>query len=65
MLKRFTMGFVVGFAIMYYYLFYGPGMTEDAVDWGEKAAANYRGDQHHELADQLLKRRKERRARNH
>jgi hypothetical protein len=55
MFKRFILGFVVGLALMHYYLNYGEEVVEDTANWGEGAASKYRGDTHHKLADELLK----------
>jgi hypothetical protein len=54
MLKRFLIGFTLGFAAMYYYIFELESSVTDTSKLFEGKAAQYRGDKAHDAARGLL-----------
>jgi hypothetical protein len=53
-MKRFVMGFVVGVALMYYYLHYGDEVKSTAFGWAQRNASRYRDDKAHQAAREVL-----------
>jgi len=53
-MKRFVIGFAVGLGMMYYYLHYGDQTWSDSAQWFNGAASNYRDDQQHRAAREVL-----------
>jgi hypothetical protein len=54
MLKRFLIGFTLGFAAMYYYIFELESSVTDTSKLFENKASQYRGDRAHDAARSLL-----------
>lgn len=54
MLKRFLIGFALGFAAMYYYIYELESSVKDASRMFENKASQYRGDREHDAARSLL-----------
>lgn len=54
MLKRFLIGFTVGFAAMYFYIYELDGTVRGTSKLFESKAAQYRGDRAHDVARDIL-----------
>lgn len=54
MLKRFIIGFTLGFAAMYYYIYELDATVKDTSLMFESKAAQYRGDKAHDAARNAL-----------
>ena len=52
MLKRFTIGFVVGIGLMYWYIHYSEETIAGAQRWMDRSASEYRGDRVHQALDE-------------
>lgn len=55
MLKRFLIGFTLGFAAMYYYIYELDATVKDTSKMFESKASQYRGDREHDIARDILK----------
>ena len=53
MFKRFMIGFMLGIGAMYWYINYYEQTFTDADQWMERSASHYRGDRHHQIADEV------------
>jgi hypothetical protein len=53
-MKRFTIGFIVGVALMYWYLNNGEAVEQFTRGWFAGAASKYRDDKAHSLAHDAL-----------
>jgi hypothetical protein len=53
-LKRFFLGFLLGIGIMYWYLHHSETTLEQARSWLARGASQYRGDEVHDKARQVL-----------
>jgi hypothetical protein len=56
MLKRFVIGFTLGFAAMYYYIYELDATVKDTSKMFESKASQYRGDKAHDAARDVLNR---------
>lgn len=56
MLKRFMIGFTLGFAAMYYYIYELDSTVKGTSAMFESKAAQYRGDKAHDAARNVLDR---------
>ena len=54
MLKRFMLGFLIGIGAMYWYLQDSGAAVDDARNWADTSASNYRADSHKQAADREL-----------
>jgi hypothetical protein len=54
MLKRFVIGFALGFAAMYYYIYELDGSVKGTSKLFERKASQYRGDRAHDAARDIL-----------
>lgn len=50
MFKRFVIGFTLGFAAMYWYIYESEGTLKETSRMFENKASQYRGDRDHEAA---------------
>jgi hypothetical protein len=53
-MKKFVIGFAVGFGLMYWYLENQARLFGDAEKWMEKSASGYRHDRMHDAANAVL-----------
>ncbi|MBI1813953.1 MAG: hypothetical protein HYR72_03145 [Deltaproteobacteria bacterium] len=53
-MKKFMMGFVLGFGLMYWYLQNADRVMAGADTWMQKSASGYRGDRVHQAAGEVL-----------
>lgn len=57
-MKKFAIGFAVGFGLMYWYLDNEARLFSDADKWMQKSASSYRHDRMHEAADSVIENKK-------
>ena len=53
-MKRFVIGFLIGVALMYYYLHQGDAVQTQIGRWFHGSASKYRGDSEHSAAREAL-----------
>jgi hypothetical protein len=53
MVKRFTIGFLLGIGLMYWYIHDSADLFASGDRWFQKSSSNYRGDRTHEAASGL------------
>jgi hypothetical protein len=53
-MKRFVVGFLVGVALMYFYLHQGEAVQTGVSGWFRSSATHYRGDTEHKAAREAL-----------
>jgi hypothetical protein len=56
MLKRFLIGFTLGFAAMYWYIYEADVTVKETSELFENKASQYRGDRAHDAAREVLNR---------
>jgi hypothetical protein len=54
MFKRFAIGFALGFGLMYWYIYEADHTVSEASRMFERSASQYRNDQAHEAAREVL-----------
>jgi hypothetical protein len=50
MVKRFTIGFLLGLGLMYWYIHESEDLFAQGSNWMQRSSSGYRGDQTHDAA---------------